>query len=393
MQGKEMINNKLIIIYNKLLNSFTIKNNTISALQTKHYLKKLIKINRKTKNAHIGKIIDFIGMSNLKYKKYCNENNYYTDPYVNRKIKEAYIKLSNKAMKMQTKKKSIKNNPEKMEVEYNSDRGSYKVTYLDNRQIKDYKIQNISNLAEKRKDVLRRLTQYNYGISIFDELGINENNIYKINPDIVHIFLCEGKIDNAKMYIKEVLGGLPMHKPFSIKYVLNRDLEKGVFSKEENKRMKQMAKADRISNQLVIVSDKRAKEIAKPQTSLYIEEIKRNLKIQRIMEEKKKKVEKIKRNLEIQRIKEEKQRKVEEIKRNLKIQRILEEKKQEHAEMLRPDNSENNCKVYYVDRRGQSNNETTKHSVNKRCNIYHIESRNGKAYAIESEKIAADNER
>lgn len=359
MQENMMTQKELMRIYNKLQKSFSVKINAISALQTNHYLNKLLKINKRTKNQNIGKIIDLIGMSNLNYKKYCRENNYYTDPFVNEKIRDAYIKLSRKSMKIQTKKKTVKNNPEKMEIEYNSDRGTYQVKYLENCQVKsvkEYNIQNIKNLGAKRKNVLKRLTQYNYGINIFNELGVNENNFYKVNPDILHIFLCEGKIDNAKMYIKEVLGGLPLKKPFSIKYVLNRNLEKGVFSKEENKRMKKMARADRISNQLVLVSDKRKKEIAKPKISA-----------------------------------------VEQVKRSIKIQNIMEKKKLNSVVAVEQKEPENKCKIYNIDRRNQNKEDDFYSKIDwvlpNRCKIYNIDRRNNIAYAVNAEKVADDNER
>lgn len=258
-------------ICKKMKRSFTIKSGMISAIATKRCLKKIIRLNTKTRNENINELVYVLGRTKMEYKKYCSENNYYTDPYVNKKIKEAYIKLSRKAMKLQTKKSYINRKNEMAEIEYNSDRGSYIYKDIQNNKIiktKEYTINNIKHLGSKRAGAIKRLKQFNFGINIFDELGIDDRKFYKVNPDIIHILLNEGKINQAKMYIKEVVGGEKVNKPLKIKYVLNRDIKKGVFSPEENKNMKKMARADRISNELIIFSEKKAKEIVKPKESL-----------------------------------------------------------------------------------------------------------------------------
>lgn len=262
---------KLDRICKKMIKSFRIKFGTISAIETKKCLNKIIRLNAKTKNQNINELIYVLGRTKLEYKKYCKENNYYTDPYVNKKIKEAYIKLSRKAMKLESKRSFIKRKNENIEIEYNSDRGSYMYKSIqDGKTVlsKEYTINNIKHLGSKRASAVRRLKQFNFGISFFDELGVDEKKFYKVNPDIIHILLNEGKVNQAKMYIKEVLTGEKMNKPLKINYVLNRDLKKGKFSPEENKNMKKMAKADRISNNLTIFSERKVKEIKKPKESL-----------------------------------------------------------------------------------------------------------------------------
>lgn len=258
-------------ICQKIKKSFSIKFGMISALVTRKNINKIIKLNAKTKNKNINELIYVLGRTKLEYKKYCNKNNYYTDPYVNKKIKEAYIKLSRKAMKLETRKSFIKRKDENIEIEYNSDRGSYIYKSLQEDKVlssKEYTINNIKHLGSKRIEAVKRLKQLNFGINVFEELGIDDRKFYKVNPDIIHILLNEGKINQAKIYIKEVLSGDKINNPLKIKYVLNRDAKKGKFSSEENKNMKKMAKADRLANELIIFSDRKVKEIKKPKESL-----------------------------------------------------------------------------------------------------------------------------
>lgn len=246
--------------------SFSMKLGMISALSTNRNLKKVLKLNNKTKDKNINELLYVLGRTNLEYRKYCYENNYYTDPYVNKKIKQAYSKLSRKLMKIETKKSFIKKKNEMIELEYNSDRGSYIYKSLNGDKViaqREYSIDNIKNLDAKRTNTINRLKQYNFGINVFDELGLDDRKISKLNPDVIQILLNEGKVLQAKMYIKEVISGEKINKPLKIKYVLNRNVKKGVFSPKENKNMKKMAKADRIANELTIFSEKRAKVIAK----------------------------------------------------------------------------------------------------------------------------------
>lgn len=370
MNKDVLYENELRNVYIKLQKSINSKIGLISAIKIKHYLKKIVRLNSKTKNENIQQLIKIVGKSRLAYKKHCNENNI-SDPYVNKKFKETYIKLSKKLMKINTKKKNIKNNKQPiMHIEYNSDIGKYNVKYEQNGVIfdnKNYKIKNVKYLQGKRNKVLSELTKFNYGISIFDELNIDEDKFYKVNPDIIHIFLSEGKIDYAKMYIKEVVGGEPLNKSFKIKYVLNRNLKKGIFSVEENKNMKQMARRDRISNELIIFSDKRKKKIKQPEMKVIskleiIENIKRSIKIQQTKE-------KIDKKLEIE--------KNEKNERNMKIQSIMARKNiyfnKNNIEIL----SKYGCRVYDIDRKNQIDNRINKvKAVNSDCKIYNIDSRN-----------------
>lgn len=359
--------NELKDISIKLQKSINFKIGLISAMKIKHYLKKIVKLNSKTKNENIQQLMRTVGKAKLAYKRHCNENNI-SDPYVNKKFKETYTKLSKKLMKISTKKKNIKNSKKPiMQVEYNSDIGKYHVNYIQNGVVvgeKDYKIKNVKYLQGKRDKVLSELTKFNYGINVFDELNVDEDKFYKVNPDIIHIFLSEGKIDYAKMYIKEVVGGEPLNKPFNIKYVLNRNLKKGVFSAEENKNMKQMARRDRISNELVIFSDKRKKKIKQPEIKVnskleIIESIKRSIKIQ----EAKGKIEK----------KHENERN-EENDRNMKIQAIMARKKivpnRNNFEII----SKYGCTIYNIDRKNQNGN--TIKAQNSNCKVYDINSKN-----------------
>lgn len=359
--------NELKDICIKLQKSINSKIGLISAIKINCCLKSILKLNNRTKNQNIEQLITVIGKAKLAYKRHCNENNI-SDPYVNKKIKEAYTKLSKKLMKINTKKKNIKNGRQPiMHIEYNSDIGKYHVNYVQNGVVvgdKDYKIKNVKYLQGKRNKVLDELTKFNYGISIFDELNIDKDKFYKVNPDIIHILLSEGKISYAKMYIKEVVGGEPINKPFEIKYLLNRNIKKGVFSAEENKNMKQMARRDRIANELVIFSDKRKKKIKQP-------EIKATSKLEII--------ESIKRSIKIQEAKEiiEKKRiieKNEENERNMKIQAIMARKKISPNRSNFETVSQYGCKIYNIDRKNQNSDKTEEVYSNWR--VYNIDSKN-----------------
>ena len=266
---KKQINyqEQLNAICKDIQKSFTYKINTISSFKTKQCLRRIKKLNRQTNNQNIEELRYVVGRAKQAYSKYCRDNNYIPDSEVNKKIKQTFIELSRKVIKINTKKQNVMNKGTDIKIEYNSDRGSYLVSNYKNNnltQVKEFKVKDVKHLGGKRKQVLDRLTHLNFGINIFDELGINERDFYKTNPDIIHILLNEGRVDYAKMYIKEVIDGTTIHKPFEIKYVLNKDLKQGVFSPEENKNMKKMAKLDRISNELVIVGKKKQKNIIKP---------------------------------------------------------------------------------------------------------------------------------
>jgi hypothetical protein len=84
------------------------------------------------------------------------------------------------------------------------------------------------------------------------------------------------------MYIKEVIGGDKIQKSLRIRYELNRDLKKGIFSLQENKNMKKMARADWISSDLIIFDDKKAKQIVKNKENLFKKIIKSFLNISKV---------------------------------------------------------------------------------------------------------------
>ena len=261
---------KLRELCTKMKKSFGFKPGIISALATKKYLKEMVKLNKETDNRYIAELRYALGRTNLEYKKYCKQNNYYPDAYVTKKIKEAYIKLSRKSLKMQTNQANIDMLKEKVDIEYNSDRGSYVFRKVENGQVmynKEYRINDLKNLEAKRKHAIERLKRINFGINIFDELDVDEKKLQRINPDIVHILLNEGKIDYAKLYIKEVVGGESVNNPLKIKYMLNRDNSKGKLSPEENRVMKKIARKDSLANEIVIFNDKK-KKVIQPRPSL-----------------------------------------------------------------------------------------------------------------------------
>ena len=169
-------------ICEELNKNFKNKYTFINEVRILHCINKVIKLNRRTKNEHVDELMYMIGRSKLQYKKYCHRNNYYTNPDVNEKINEKYIKLSKKAMKIKTKKSTVKKSGKDLKIEYNSERGSYKITTLNKdgtERIRYYKIKNLKNIDRKRKLVLEDLKHLNFGINVFDELGVKENMRYK----------------------------------------------------------------------------------------------------------------------------------------------------------------------------------------------------------------------
>lgn len=271
MKNEMEYKSELLNIYKELQKSYRIKINFISSIKSIHYINKLVKLNKKTKNEHIDEIKKVIGIARGEYKKYCRKNNYIPATEVNTKFKNMYIKLSRKSLNMKTTKKGVKNAKMNAQIEYNSDKGCYYYEcYKDGKRINhtEYKIKSVKFLNKKREYVLKKLTNINFGINIFDELNIDEKNFYRVNPDIVNILLNEGRIDMAKMYIKEVVGRETRFKPLQIKYNLNKDLNLGVLSREDNKEMKKLAKLDRISSRIVIIGNKKLKEIQEPVVSI-----------------------------------------------------------------------------------------------------------------------------
>ena len=118
-------------------------------------------------------------------------------------IKEAYIKLARKAMKIQTKKSYVDSMRDMVEINYDSARGSYLYkNIVDNKVVKttEYSIDNVDDLDLKREDAMERLKQLNFGIDVVDELGINPKRLRKINPDIVTVY----KIGDVSL---EICGG------------------------------------------------------------------------------------------------------------------------------------------------------------------------------------------
>lgn len=268
MEGNIKYKEQLKKLNEDIQQDFYLKYDIISLFVMKHKLNKIIKLNKKTKNQNIDEILKTVGRLKIKYKKFCEKNNYEKDTDIIDSINNAYIKLSRKSMKIKTRRKTEKN----MQIEYNSDKGAYEVSYYKNgikTSSKEYKVKHMRNLDLKREKVKKELKRQNYGIDVFKELKLDEDKFDKVNPDIIHILLKEGQVDYAKMYIKEVTEGLLLHKPFTIRYVLNRDLKQGRLSFEENKAVKKMAKKDRVSSELVIYDSRKTKKIAKPRVNVF----------------------------------------------------------------------------------------------------------------------------
>lgn len=266
MKKQTSYEEQLKIICQRLKESISIKSTTISTIKINHYLNELIKLNKKTKNQNINEIITAVGRTNIAYKNYCKQNNYYINSNINNKIKQAFCKLSKKQLKINTNKSKILKDGEYLQIEYNYKKGSYALTYLKNDKLanfKEYKNKNIRNLDAKREKVIEELKRINYGIDVFEELEIDEDKVYKVNPDIIHILISEGKIDYAKMYIKEVVGGEFKNKPFEIKYILDKNFNNGVFSFDENKAMMKMAKRDSLASKIVMYKEKSEKTSVK----------------------------------------------------------------------------------------------------------------------------------
>ena len=70
----------------------------------------------------------------------------------------------------------------------------------------------------------------NFGISIFEELNISEDCFKYIDPFVLTIFIEEGNLDYAKLYLRQLNGESQSKKyklPFKIIYNIDEDFQNG----------------------------------------------------------------------------------------------------------------------------------------------------------------------
>ena len=97
--------------------------------------------------------------------------------------------------------------------------------------MKRYKFKSkFSDIEQLQKKAIKNLRQMNFGISIFEELNISEDCFKYIDPFALTIFIEEGNLDYAKLYLRQLNGESQSKKyklPFKIIYNIDEDFQNG----------------------------------------------------------------------------------------------------------------------------------------------------------------------
>jgi len=187
--------------------------------QTEKYIKKLAKKNLGAQKAKINKI----------YKD--------KSKIIAEKKRMVINLLEEKLNDWNYKYSKIKN----VKILYNSEKAEYLFIKKKNNEIikrKKYKFkETFSDIERLQKEALKKLRQMNFGISIYEELGIEEESLKYLDPFIVTIFIEEGYLDYAKLYIRQ-LNGESQNKryklPFKIVYNIDSNYKNGVLTPIRN---------------------------------------------------------------------------------------------------------------------------------------------------------------
>ena len=180
--------------------------------QTEKYIKKLSKKN--------------IGTQKKEIKRIYNDKS----KIISEK-KRNVIKILEEKLNAWNSKYVGKNN---IKIEYNSKNAEYIVTQKVNDEIvkkKKYKFKSkFSDIEQLQKKAIKNLRQMNFGISIFEELNISEDCFKYIDPFALTIFIEEGNLDYAKLYLRQLNGESQSKKyklPFKIIYNIDEDFQNG----------------------------------------------------------------------------------------------------------------------------------------------------------------------
>lgn len=130
----------------------------------------------------------------------------------------------------------------KIKIVYNSEIAEYMFTEVNNDEQlkkKKYKFKTkFSDIEELQKNALKNLKKINFGISINEELKLNENCIKYVDPFILTIFIEEGYLDYAKIYLRQLNGEIKNQNTqllFKIIYKIDNNFENGILTPLRNK--------------------------------------------------------------------------------------------------------------------------------------------------------------
>lgn len=128
-----------------------------------------------------------------------------------------------------------------IDIIYNSENAEYLFIKMDGNTClkrKKFKFRtNFSDIEKLQKSAIKKLKQLNFGISVYEELKLKEECLKYVDPFILTIFVEEGYLDYAKMYLRLLNGESKIKKsqlPFGIKYNINEDFSKGELTPVRN---------------------------------------------------------------------------------------------------------------------------------------------------------------
>lgn len=201
--------------------------------QTEKYIKKL---SRKK-----------LGVQKAEIKKIYNDKS----KIISEKKRDVISILQKKLNKWNSKYKKEAD----VEIIYNSPKAEYifikKNNNITSIKKKKYKFnRNFSDIEQLQKKAIKNLKKMNFGISIYEELNVDENCFRYIDPFIITIFIQEGYLDYAKLYLRQVNGESKNAKyqlPFKIIYNIDENFKNGILTPVRNEIMAIIAERNSLS--------------------------------------------------------------------------------------------------------------------------------------------------
>lgn len=141
-----------------------------------------------------------------------------------------------------------------IKIIYNSPKAEYTfIKKINNSLIKKKKYRfktKFSDIEQLQKNSIKNLKKMNFGISIYEELNLDEDSFKYIDPFIITIFIQEGYIDYAKLYLRKVNEGSKNSKynlPFKIIYNIDENFKNGILTPIRNEIMAIIAERNSLS--------------------------------------------------------------------------------------------------------------------------------------------------
>lgn len=135
-------------------------------------------------------------------------------------------------------------NEKSIKIVYNSESAEYILRRIERGEcISKKKIKfktDFDDIEVLQERAIKKLRQLNFGIDVKSELKLNKTNIQYIDPFIVMALCQENQLDYAKIYLRSVSGNSNYKKaqlPFTIKYNINVDYNKGRMTPVRNEIM------------------------------------------------------------------------------------------------------------------------------------------------------------